>query len=60
FFTKQVNCGQNFPNQCVLSGYDSGSSKKPKVGIIVGIVRGCIILLLFGGLMFFLCKGRQK
>ena len=38
----------------------AGSSQKPKVGIIVGIVGGFIILLLFGGLLFFLCKGRQK
>ncbi|XWS21958.1 hypothetical protein CRYUN_Cryun30bG0102700 [Craigia yunnanensis] len=38
----------------------SGSSQKPKVGIIIGIIGGFIILLLFGGLLFFLCKGRQK
>ena len=37
----------------------AGSSQKPKVGIIVGIVGGFIILL-FGVLLFFLCKGRQK
>ncbi|KAK8687819.1 hypothetical protein V6N13_086615 [Hibiscus sabdariffa] len=38
----------------------AGSSQKSKVGIIVGIIGGFIILLLFGGLLFFLCKGRRK
>ncbi|OMO73082.1 hypothetical protein COLO4_27267 [Corchorus olitorius] len=60
FSGNRLNCGQNFPNQCVSTGNDSGSSKKPKVGIIVGIIGGCISLLVFGGLLFFLCKGRQK
>lgn len=37
----------------------SGSSKKPKIGIIVGIVGG-LVVLLSGGLLFFLCKGKHK
>lgn len=37
----------------------TGSSKKPKIGIIVGIVGG-LIVLISGGLLFFLCKGRHK
>ncbi|XVE83125.1 hypothetical protein DITRI_Ditri16bG0062200 [Diplodiscus trichospermus] len=60
FQGNSLNCGESFPHPCVSIGNDSGSSKKPKVGIIVGIVGGFIILLLFGGLLFFLCKGRQK
>ncbi|XP_022739396.1 probable LRR receptor-like serine/threonine-protein kinase At5g10290 isoform X3 [Durio zibethinus] len=60
FTGNRVNCGENFPHPCVSSGNDSGSSQKPKVGIIVGIVGGFVILLLIGGLLFFLYKGRQK
>lgn len=37
----------------------TGNSKKPKIGIIVGIVGGVIVLLL-GGVLFFICKGRHK
>ncbi|XVF17267.1 hypothetical protein REPUB_Repub10bG0105200 [Reevesia pubescens] len=60
FTGNKLNCGGNFPHPCVSNGNDSGSLQKPKVGIIVGIVGGFIILLLFGGLLFFLCKARQK
>ncbi|XWS29535.1 hypothetical protein CRYUN_Cryun24cG0037400 [Craigia yunnanensis] len=60
FTGNRLNCGENFPHSCVSNGNDSGSLQKPKVGIIVGIVGGFIILLLFGGLLFFLCKGKQK
>lgn len=38
----------------------AGASNKPKIGIVVGIVGGTVILLLFGGLLFFVCKGRHK
>lgn len=37
-----------------------GASNKPKIGIIVGIVGGTIILIVLVGLLFFVCKGRQK
>lgn len=37
----------------------AGTTKKSKVGIIVGVVGG-IFVLLFGGLLFFLYKRRQK
>ncbi|XWS33340.1 hypothetical protein CRYUN_Cryun22dG0073400 [Craigia yunnanensis] len=60
FTGNRLNCGGNFPYPCVSNGNDSGSLQKPKVGIIVGIVGGFIIFLLFGGLLFFLCKGRRK
>ncbi|XP_021301171.1 probable LRR receptor-like serine/threonine-protein kinase At5g10290 [Herrania umbratica] len=60
FTGNRLSCGENFPHHCVSNGNDSGSLQKPKVGIIVGIVGGFIILLIFGGLLFFLCKGRHK
>ncbi|EOX92078.1 Leucine-rich repeat transmembrane protein kinase family protein isoform 2 [Theobroma cacao] len=60
FTGNRLSCGENFPHRCVSNGNDSGSLQKPKVGIIVGMVGGFIILLIVGGLLFFLCKGRQK
>lgn len=36
-----------------------GSSQKPKIGVIVGVVSGLIVLLLFG-MLVFLYKGRRK
>ncbi|GMI98057.1 hypothetical protein like AT5G10290 [Hibiscus trionum] len=60
FTGNRLNCGGNFPQSCVSNGNDSGSSQTSEVGIIVGIIGGFIILLLFGGLLFFLYKGRRK
>ncbi|MFQ6633061.1 hypothetical protein Gotur_011611, partial [Gossypium turneri] len=60
FTGNRLNCGRNFPHGCASKGNESGSSQKPKVGIIVGIIGGFIILLLFSSLLFFLCKGRRK
>ncbi|XP_065873609.1 probable LRR receptor-like serine/threonine-protein kinase At5g10290 [Euphorbia lathyris] len=60
FTGNDLNCGRAFSKPCESDSTDSGSSNKPKIGIIVGIVGGILILLLFGGLLFFLCKGRHK
>ncbi|KAF2293038.1 hypothetical protein GH714_035585 [Hevea brasiliensis] len=60
FTGNRLNCGANFPQPCESDNSDSGASNKPKIGIIVGIVGGTIILLLFVGLLFFVCKGRHK
>jgi hypothetical protein len=38
----------------------AGGSHKSKIGIIVGVVGGFVILFLLGGLLFFVCKGRHK
>lgn len=38
----------------------AGSSNKPKLGIIIGVVGGLIGLLFFGGLLYFICKRRHK
>ncbi|KAK8305139.1 hypothetical protein V6Z12_D03G041000 [Gossypium hirsutum] len=59
FAGNRLNCGENFPHPCVSNGNDSGTTKKSKVGIIVGVVGG-ILVVLFGGLLFFLYKRRQK
>ncbi|KAG8497349.1 hypothetical protein CXB51_008640 [Gossypium anomalum] len=60
FAGNRLNCGENFPHPCVSNGNDSGTTKKSKVGIIVGVVGGILVVLLFGGLLFFLYKRRQK
>ncbi|TXG60702.1 hypothetical protein EZV62_015275 [Acer yangbiense] len=59
FTGNDLNCDKSFPHPCESSSNDSGNSKKPKVGIIVGIIGGIIVLLL-GGVLFFMCKGRHK
>ncbi|KAK2655737.1 hypothetical protein Ddye_008789 [Dipteronia dyeriana] len=59
FTGNNMNCDKSFPHPCESSSNDSGNSKKPKVGIIVGIIGGIIVLLL-GGVLFFMCKGRHK
>ncbi|WCJ31898.1 LRR receptor kinase SERK2 [Euphorbia peplus] len=60
FTGNDLNCGRTFPKPCESDSTDSGSSDEPKIGIIVGIVGGILILLLFAGLLFFLCKGKHK
>ncbi|XP_048135095.1 probable LRR receptor-like serine/threonine-protein kinase At5g10290 isoform X2 [Rhodamnia argentea] len=59
FSANNLTCGINLPHSCASDSSDSGSSHKPKVGIIVGIVGGLFILLLVT-LVFFLYKGRHK
>ncbi|TYG46323.1 hypothetical protein ES288_D11G247700v1 [Gossypium darwinii] len=58
FTGNKLNCGKNFSYSCVSSGNGSGSSWNPKVGIIIGIVVGFIILLC-GSLLFFLFRHRH-
>ncbi|KAL2343070.1 hypothetical protein Fmac_004355 [Flemingia macrophylla] len=55
-----LNCGVNYHQLCESDNADQGSSHKPKIGLIVGIVIGLVIILLLGGLLFFWCKGRHK
>ncbi|KAA3473890.1 putative LRR receptor-like serine/threonine-protein kinase [Gossypium australe] len=59
FTGNKLNCGRNFSHSCVSSGNGSGSSRNPKVGIIIGIVVGFIILLC-GSLLFLLFRCRRK
>ncbi|MBA0742168.1 hypothetical protein Gogos_015252 [Gossypium gossypioides] len=59
FTGNKLNCGKKFSHSCVSSGNGTGSSRNPKVGIIIGIVVGFIILLC-GSLLFFLFRCRHK
>ncbi|GMI99415.1 hypothetical protein like AT5G10290 [Hibiscus trionum] len=59
FTGNRLNCGKNVSNSCVSRGNVSDSLREPKVGIIIGIVVGFIILLS-GSLLFFLFKSTHK
>ncbi|GLU20490.1 hypothetical protein SLE2022_366860 [Rubroshorea leprosula] len=58
FTGNSLNCVENSLHPCV-SVNDSGGSRKPRIGIIVGTV-GLVILVLSGSLLFFLWRGRRK
>ncbi|XP_068315493.1 probable LRR receptor-like serine/threonine-protein kinase At5g10290 isoform X2 [Pyrus communis] len=58
FTGNHLNCGVNLPHQCAPD--NDGPKSKPKLGIIVGVVGGLIILVLLGGLLYFICKRRHK
>ncbi|XP_008234117.1 PREDICTED: probable LRR receptor-like serine/threonine-protein kinase At5g10290 [Prunus mume] len=60
FTGNNLNCGVNLSHRCESDIDDSGSSNKPKLGIIIGVVGGLIGLLFFGGLLYFICKRRHK
>ncbi|XP_059432059.1 probable LRR receptor-like serine/threonine-protein kinase At5g10290 isoform X2 [Corylus avellana] len=60
FTGNRLNCGNNFPVLCASKSDDSGALSKPKIGVILGVVGGCIVILLLGGLLFLLCKHRHK
>ncbi|GAV91478.1 Pkinase domain-containing protein/LRRNT_2 domain-containing protein/LRR_8 domain-containing protein, partial [Cephalotus follicularis] len=59
FTGNNLNCGERFPQPCESDSIDSDASHKPTIGVIIGIV-GLVILVLVGGFLFFLCKGRHK
>ncbi|PKI66218.1 hypothetical protein CRG98_013386 [Punica granatum] len=55
----KLNCGINLPHPCASDSGNSGSSRKSKVGIIIGVVGGLVLLLLCG-MLVFLYKGRRN
>ncbi|GMY11375.1 probable LRR receptor-like serine/threonine-protein kinase At5g10290 isoform X1 [Fagus crenata] len=60
FTGNHLNCGINTPSRCANENGDSGGSNVSKIGVILGIVGGCIVILLLGGLLLILYKGRHK
>lgn len=38
----------------------AGTSHKPKIGLIVGIVVGLVVIIFLGALLSFWCKSRRK
>ncbi|XP_027337919.1 probable LRR receptor-like serine/threonine-protein kinase At5g10290 isoform X2 [Abrus precatorius] len=59
FTGNNLNCGVNYHRLCTSENADQGSSHKPKIGLIVGIVIGLVVILFIGGLLFFWCKGSK-
>ncbi|XP_041008748.1 probable LRR receptor-like serine/threonine-protein kinase At5g10290 [Juglans microcarpa x Juglans regia] len=55
FTGNRFNCGI-----CASESGDSGGLQKPNIGVILGIVAGCVVILLLGGFLFILYKGRHK
>ncbi|KAG2711917.1 hypothetical protein I3760_04G100100 [Carya illinoinensis] len=45
---------------CASESGDSGGSQKLNIGIILGIVAGCAVILLLGGFLFILYKSRHR
>ncbi|KAJ6682638.1 LRR RECEPTOR-LIKE KINASE [Salix koriyanagi] len=60
FTGNQLNCGGQNLHLCESYSSDSGDSHTSKIGITVGVVAGLAILFLFGGLLFFVYKGRLR
>ncbi|XP_061336550.1 probable LRR receptor-like serine/threonine-protein kinase At5g10290 [Gastrolobium bilobum] len=60
FTGNNLNCGVNYNHLCASDNADQGSSHKPKVGLIVGIVIGLVVILCLGGLLFFWCRGYKR
>ncbi|XP_050943213.1 probable LRR receptor-like serine/threonine-protein kinase At5g10290 isoform X1 [Cucumis melo] len=69
FSANKLNCGGKSLHACASDSTNSeakwflflsGSSNKPKVGLIVGIIAGFTVALLLVGVLFFLSKGRYK
>ncbi|KAE7998057.1 hypothetical protein FH972_002635 [Carpinus fangiana] len=60
FTGNRLSCGNNFPQPCASKSEDSGALSKPKIGVILGVVGGCIVILFLGGLLFILYKHKHK
>ncbi|CAK9163259.1 unnamed protein product, partial [Ilex paraguariensis] len=58
FTRNHLNCGMNLAYRCESDS--GGASSKSKTGIILGIVGGLLGLLLLGGLLLLLWKGRHR
>ncbi|KAF7834426.1 putative LRR receptor-like serine/threonine-protein kinase [Senna tora] len=59
FTGNKLNCGMNYRHPCASDSSEQGASHKPKIGLIVGIIVGLIVIIFLGGLLFW-CKGRRR
>ncbi|XP_044503282.1 probable LRR receptor-like serine/threonine-protein kinase At5g10290 isoform X2 [Mangifera indica] len=59
FTGNHLNCDKDLPHPCESKSNYSGGSKKPTIGIVVGIIGGFLVLL-FGVFLFFWCKAKHK
>ncbi|TKY47664.1 LRR receptor serine/threonine-protein kinase [Spatholobus suberectus] len=60
FTGNNLNCGVNYHHLCTSDNADQGSSHKPGIGLIVGIVTGLVVILFLGCLLFFWYKGCKR
>uniref|UniRef100_A0A7C9D9X0 non-specific serine/threonine protein kinase n=1 Tax=Opuntia streptacantha TaxID=393608 RepID=A0A7C9D9X0_OPUST len=60
FTGNKLNCSGDRHHLCASDNSSSGSSNKTKIGVIVGVIGGFLGVLLIGGLLFCVCKGRYK
>ncbi|XP_027367643.1 probable LRR receptor-like serine/threonine-protein kinase At5g10290 isoform X2 [Abrus precatorius] len=60
FTGNKLNCGVNYRQPCASDNADQGSLHKPKIGIIVGIIIGLVVILFLGGLLSFWLKRRHN
>ncbi|XP_050291170.1 LRR receptor kinase SERK2 isoform X2 [Quercus robur] len=60
FTGNHLNCSINSPPFCASEIGDSGGSNGSKIGVILGIVGGCIAILLLVALSLVLCRGRNS
>ncbi|XP_064978148.1 LRR receptor kinase SERK2-like [Musa acuminata AAA Group] len=59
FTGNNLNCGTNQQHLCASSMSVQGKSPNSKIGIVLGIVGGVILLLVIG-VVFLICKSRRK
>ncbi|KAI3978557.1 hypothetical protein MKX01_015732 [Papaver californicum] len=59
FSGNDLNCGVSFLHPCA-SDNNNPVAHQSKLGILIGSVGGIIGILLLGGLLFFIWKGKQK
>ncbi|XP_020213668.1 probable LRR receptor-like serine/threonine-protein kinase At5g10290 [Cajanus cajan] len=60
FTGNNLNCGVNYHYRCTSDNEEQGSSHKPKIGLVVGIVAGLVVILFLGGLLFYWYKGCKR
>ncbi|KAL9332708.1 hypothetical protein ACSQ67_002318 [Phaseolus vulgaris] len=60
FSGNNLNCGVSYHHLCSSDNADQGSSHKTKVGLIVGIVTGLVVIIFLGCLLFFWYKGCKR
>ncbi|KAK7306027.1 hypothetical protein VNO77_43941 [Canavalia gladiata] len=60
FTGNNLNCGVSYHHLCTSDNADQGSSHKSKIGLIVGIVIGSVVILFLAGLLLFWYKGYNR
>ncbi|KAI3873997.1 hypothetical protein MKW98_001646 [Papaver atlanticum] len=59
FTGNNLDCGKGFSRLCASPSNDSGGYHNSKLGLILGIIGG-VVILVFGIVIFFLWKSKSK